>query len=94
MAEGRWRHRKNIGLKITRLFEEKVLDPRSYIKASLGTIKQKYACFSSLGDVEWWTAFRRAASEYNLQKDLETVEREHSQSTSKQKSDPKVRRLV
>ena len=58
-----------IGLIKKKLFDAGDIDSRSYNKSVLVEVKNKHDQFPSLDKEEWFTAFRRAASEYILKKD-------------------------
>ena len=60
------------------LFDTGDVDPEAYEQADISAAKGKDSRFS-VDDATWFTAFRRAACEYNLEKDHEEVESCHRQ---------------
>ena len=85
MDSGTWLNRIKIGnaIKVI-LFDSGKIDPQSYDKSTVVNAKSNHQQFVSLDDKEWFTAFRRAASKYNLKSDHEEVEERHN----KKYSDP------
>jgi hypothetical protein len=71
---GVWQFEKKLATTIKEtLFDTGVVDPTSYNKADIIAAKYEHSDFLIDEDV-WCVAFRRAACEYNLQKDHEEVE--------------------
>ena len=79
MDSSEWRHGQKIGSWIkTIIFDQGLLDPRNYDKESILRIKQQIGQFSLVTDEQFYTAFRRSASEYTLALDQQIVESRHS----------------
>ena len=61
------------------LFDSEEIDPEDYDKSDISAAKSRHSDFNLIDDEVWFTTFRRAACEYNLQKDHEEVESRHFQ---------------
>ena len=75
-TNGRWIDRRSLGTAIkATLFQSNSnrVDPREYTKSTALQAKRQHKQFSSVEDEEWFTAFRRAASEYNLVEDYKNI---------------------
>ena len=94
MDGGTWLDMIKIGnaIKVT-LFDSGKIDPQSYDKSTVVNAKSNHQQFFSLDDEEWFTAFRCAASKYNLKSDHEEVEERHNKNLNP-KSISKVSRSL
>jgi len=73
-----WQERKQLVASIKELlFDKNKVDPGSYDKAQIIAAKSLDRKFYSIEEDDWLTYFRRAACEWNLDKDHEEVEARH-----------------
>ena len=73
-----WTSTKDLVRKIKEgIFAVNLVDPTSYTKSDAVGAKHRNDKFSSISDDTWLGAFRRAASKFNLESDLQEVESLH-----------------
>ena len=94
MGKGRWPSRRDLkeAIKET-FFDTELLDPRSYDKHTVAEAKERHAAFLSLQDEEFFTIFRRAASEYTLQEDYDNTEKQRKSARSQQHTRPAASKI-